>query len=58
MSSHCNRYPNCGCLPSVGTKCHLPEGDSKLLNKEIEPTEEEMNEFRKKLGLKHFGHGV
>lgn len=36
MSSHCNRYPGCGCSSSVGTKCHLPEGDTRLLQKETE----------------------
>lgn len=25
MSSHCNRYPQCGCGETVGTKCHVPE---------------------------------
>ena len=34
MSSHCSRYPTCGCSNSVGTKCYLPEGDSRLLEKE------------------------
>lgn len=24
MSSHCSRYPACGCSPDIGTKCHLP----------------------------------
>ncbi|MEI6061724.1 MAG: dATP/dGTP pyrophosphohydrolase domain-containing protein [Bacteroidota bacterium] len=23
MSSHCNKYPGCGCGPEVGTKCHI-----------------------------------
>lgn len=36
MSSHCNRYPGCGCLPDVGTKCHLEEGNPKLNEKEVE----------------------
>jgi len=23
MSTHCNRYPGCGCPEEIGTKCHL-----------------------------------
>lgn len=34
MSSHCSRYPACGCNKYCGSKCHLPEGDSRLLEKE------------------------
>lgn len=34
MSSHCNRYPNCGCRSDLGTKCHLPDGDPRLQEKE------------------------
>lgn len=30
MSSHCNRYPKCGCSPEIGSKCHLPEGHPSL----------------------------
>lgn len=52
MSSHCNRYPSCGCSSSVGTKCQLPEGDTRLLEKEVEvdnrnPWEELKNEIEK-----------
>ena len=25
MSTHCPRYPECGCSESFGTKCHLPD---------------------------------
>lgn len=25
MSTHCNRYPACGCGPDIGTKCNFPE---------------------------------
>lgn len=39
MSSHCSRYPNCGCNSNCGTKCQLPEGDPRLLEKEIERNE-------------------
>ncbi len=47
MSSHCNRYPGCGCGSYVGTKCQLPEGDLRLLEKEADgkPWEEVKNEF-------------
>lgn len=30
MSSHCGRYPGCGCSKSMGTKCHLPNGHTEL----------------------------
>ena len=36
MSSHCGRYPNCGCSSVAGTKCHLPYGDPMLLQKDDE----------------------
>ena len=43
MSSHCGRYPNCGCGSDMGTKCHLDPGDPQLLENEknIFPTEED-----------------
>lgn len=31
MSSHCYRYPKCGCGPDVGTKCGFPD-DHKALS--------------------------
>lgn len=40
MSSHCSRYPSCGCSSSCGTKCQLPAGHPALLEKE--PTIEEI----------------
>jgi len=36
MSTHCGRYPNCGCSSYIGTKCHLPEGHPALLEKQPE----------------------
>ena len=36
MSSHCGRYPKCGCSSVMGTKCHLPDGDMRLGEKEPE----------------------
>ena len=42
MSSHCNRYPACGCNSYCGTKCQLPEGDPRLLEKEEEFDVEKM----------------
>lgn len=36
MSSHCNRYPGCGCDSHMGTKCSLPDGHEDLLKKEPE----------------------
>lgn len=27
MSSHCSKYPGCGCGPDVGTKCHMENYD-------------------------------
>lgn len=36
MSSHCGRYPGCGCSSVVGTKCHLPDNDPSLKEKEPE----------------------
>lgn len=38
MSSHCNRYPSCGCNSQVGTKCQLPADDPRL--QQIEPERE------------------
>lgn len=35
MSSHCNRYPSCGCSSSIGTKCHLVESDTKQAQEEL-----------------------
>lgn len=40
MSSHCGRYPGCGCNSYCGTKCQLPEGDPRLKEKEPEFGEE------------------
>lgn len=34
MSSHCNRYPGCGCGSYVGTKCALPDNDPMLKQQE------------------------
>lgn len=36
MSSHCDRYPDCGCSSVIGTKCHLDGIDERL--GQIEPT--------------------
>lgn len=36
MSSHCNRYPSCGCNSYMGTKCQLPADDPRLQQKEEE----------------------
>ncbi len=30
MSSHCARYPKCGCPASIGTKCQLEDGNPRL----------------------------
>jgi len=40
MSSHCSRYPGCGCSSVIGTKCHLKDDDSRLKDKEPEFSEE------------------
>lgn len=40
MSSHCGRYPGCGCSSQIGTKCHLPDGDPRLGQKEPEFSED------------------
>lgn len=34
MSSHCNRYTTCGCTKEIGSKCQLPDGHPRLLEKE------------------------
>ncbi len=57
MSSHCGRYPNCGCSKEVGTKCHLPDDHSKLKEQVIDGNElsaalaitlgEQMNDLRR-----------
>ena len=36
MSSHCGRYPGCGCTSHIGTKCHLPADDPRLKEKELD----------------------
>jgi hypothetical protein len=38
MSSHCNKYPGCGCPPECGERCHIvdlgsPETVGELLDK-------------------------
>lgn len=43
MSSHCSRYPACGCTSSIGVKCHLSEGDPRLLEKEVDNTADEID---------------
>jgi hypothetical protein len=30
MSSHCSKYPGCGCGPDVGTKCHMENYDQEV----------------------------
>lgn len=25
MSTHCSKYPSCGCAPEMGTQCHFEE---------------------------------
>lgn len=47
MSSHCNRYPECGCNSYCGTKCHLPDGHLDLLK--IEPEFDDNSSFRSDL---------
>ncbi len=47
MSTHCSRFPKCGCLKTIGTKCHLPEGDIRLMETEREPTDKDLIAFRK-----------
>ena len=64
MSSHCSRYPTCGCSSIVGTKCNLSESDPRLLQKEmvitnpyawIDVSEEEKREVERKFKIKgHF----
>lgn len=34
MSSHCGKYPNCGCPPEYGTKCY-PEKEPFFDNEEV-----------------------
>lgn len=35
MSSHCGRYPSCGCTKEIGSKCQLPSEHPRLLDKEV-----------------------
>lgn len=42
MSSHCSRYPGCGCDSNCGTKCHLPDGDPRLSENDRLPLEAEI----------------
>lgn len=37
MSTHCNRYPGCGCPEEIGIKCHLPEPEipSNVIRSEL-----------------------
>lgn len=30
MSTHCSKYPNCGCPEEVGLKCHEHDIESKF----------------------------
>jgi hypothetical protein len=39
MSTHCGRYPSCGCSSYIGTKCQLPEGHPPLFEKEPDRNE-------------------
>lgn len=49
MSSHCSRYPVCGCYNDYGTKCHLPDGDDRLLQKEGMPNPKAIQELKQRL---------
>lgn len=47
MSSHCSRYPNCGCSKEIGTKCHLPHGEETVkceCGKEVELSKARMDD--------------
>lgn len=39
MSSHCSRYPECGCSKEIGTKCHLPYGKGLNTGNEVDELE-------------------
>lgn len=51
MSSHCNRYPACGCLPDIGTKCQLPDGHVLLLRAE-QPDKRTIDDISEELAAK------
>lgn len=49
MSAHCSRYPACGCSNHCGTKCHLPDGHDKLLEKEGLPNPQAIQQLKQRI---------
>ena len=50
MSTHCGRFPNCGCPKEIGIKCGLPDNDPRLGQKEELPQNKIDRIYRKSMG--------
>jgi len=52
MSTHCSKYPDCGCPEDIGTKCGIEEAEEKIIEapsetKKLSKHEEEVAEQRR-----------